>query len=83
MALLVFTIIEAPDYGWAAARSVAGFAASASTVDLSSVEAGLPVDRLWRHLAGAWLADVGMLMTLAAALAGLVRYRLRLGNRAR
>jgi EmrB/QacA subfamily drug resistance transporter len=29
MALLVFTIIEAPAYGWAAARSVAGFAASA------------------------------------------------------
>ena len=29
MALLVFTIIEAPDYGWAAARSVAGFAVSA------------------------------------------------------
>ena len=29
MALLVFTIIEAPDYGWAAGRSVAGFAASA------------------------------------------------------
>jgi ABC transport system ATP-binding/permease protein len=60
-----------------------GFAASASTVDLTSVEAGLPVDRLWRHLAGAWLADVGMLVALGAALAGLVRYRLRLGNRAR
>ncbi|HSR85549.1 MAG TPA: MFS transporter [Streptosporangiaceae bacterium] len=29
MALLVFTIIEAPAYGWTAARSVAGFAASA------------------------------------------------------
>src|SRR5580692_4957106 len=29
MALLVFTIIEAPDYGWTAPRSVAGFAASA------------------------------------------------------
>jgi EmrB/QacA subfamily drug resistance transporter len=29
MALLVFTIIEAPTYGWAAARSVAGFAGSA------------------------------------------------------
>src|SRR5215475_10578709 len=29
MALLVFTIIEAPDYGWGAARSVAGFAGSA------------------------------------------------------
>jgi ABC-type multidrug transport system ATPase subunit len=60
-----------------------GFAASASTVDLNSVEAGLPVDRLWRHAAGAWLQDVAMLVALAAALAGLVRYRLRLGNRAR
>ena len=29
MALLVFTIIEAPAYGWAAGRSVAGFVASA------------------------------------------------------
>src|SRR5215471_9941328 len=29
MALLVFTIIEAPTYGWTAARSVAGFAAAA------------------------------------------------------
>ena len=30
MALLVFTIIEAPTYGWAAARTLAGFAASAA-----------------------------------------------------
>jgi EmrB/QacA subfamily drug resistance transporter len=29
MALLVFTIIEAPTYGWTAARSLAGFAGSA------------------------------------------------------
>jgi len=29
MALLVFTIIEAPDYGWGSARSLAGFAVSA------------------------------------------------------
>src|SRR5262249_6732520 len=29
MALLVFTIIEAPAYGWAAARTVAGFAGAA------------------------------------------------------
>jgi EmrB/QacA subfamily drug resistance transporter len=29
MALLVFTVIEAPSYGWAAARSLAGFAAAA------------------------------------------------------
>jgi EmrB/QacA subfamily drug resistance transporter len=29
MGLLVFTIIEAPDYGWTSARSLAGFAVSA------------------------------------------------------
>jgi EmrB/QacA subfamily drug resistance transporter len=29
MALLVFTIIEAPDYGWGSARSLAGFAVAA------------------------------------------------------
>jgi len=29
MALLVYTIIEAPDYGWGSARSLAGFAVSA------------------------------------------------------
>ncbi len=60
-----------------------GFAASASTVDLNSVEAGLPVDRLWRHVPGAWLQDAGMLVALSIVLAGLVRYRLRLGKRAR
>ena len=59
-----------------------GFAASASTVDLNSVEIGLPVDRLWRHTAGAWLQDVGMLAASAVILAGVVRYRLRLGKRA-
>ena len=36
-----------------------GFAASASTVDLNTVEAGLPVDRLWRHVPGSWLQDIG------------------------
>ncbi len=59
-----------------------GFAASASTVDLNSVEAGLPADRLWRHAAGPWLQDVGMLALSAVVLAGVVRYRLRLGRRA-
>lgn len=59
-----------------------GFAASASTVDLNSVEVGLPADRLWRHAPAAWLQDVGMLVTLALVLGGLVRYRLRLGKRA-
>jgi ABC-type multidrug transport system ATPase subunit/pSer/pThr/pTyr-binding forkhead associated (FHA) protein len=60
-----------------------GFAASASTVDLNSVEAGLPADVLWRHVPSAWLHDTGMLVALAVALAGLVRFRLRLGKRAR
>jgi ABC-type multidrug transport system ATPase subunit/pSer/pThr/pTyr-binding forkhead associated (FHA) protein len=60
-----------------------GFAASASTVDLNSVEAGLPVDRLWRHVPSAWLHDAGMLVALAVVLAGLVRFRLRLSKRAR
>ncbi|HYX99679.1 MAG TPA: ATP-binding cassette domain-containing protein [Mycobacterium sp.] len=60
-----------------------GFAASASTVDLNSVEAGLPADRLWRHVPSAWLHDTGMLVALAVVLAGLVRFRLRLGKRAR
>ncbi|HEY1840292.1 MAG TPA: ATP-binding cassette domain-containing protein [Mycobacterium sp.] len=60
-----------------------GFAASASTVDLNSVEAGLPADRLWRHAPGAWLHGAGMLVALAVVLAGLVRFRLRLGKRAR
>jgi ABC-type multidrug transport system ATPase subunit/pSer/pThr/pTyr-binding forkhead associated (FHA) protein len=58
-----------------------GFAASASTVDLNNVEAGLPIDRLWRHVASAWLHDVGILVALAVVLAGLVRFRLRLGAR--
>jgi ABC-type multidrug transport system ATPase subunit/pSer/pThr/pTyr-binding forkhead associated (FHA) protein len=58
-----------------------GFAASASTVDLNNVEAGLPTDRLWRHIASAWLQNVGILAVLASILAGLVRFRLRLGAR--
>jgi ABC-type multidrug transport system ATPase subunit len=60
-----------------------GFAASASTVDLNNVEAGLPVDRLWRHVRSAWLFDMGILVLLAVVFAGLVRFRLRLGARAR
>ena len=35
-------------HGWCRRRW--GFAASASTVDLNNVEAGLPADRLWRHV---------------------------------
>jgi hypothetical protein len=55
-----------------------GFAAAASTVDLNNIEAGLPVDRLWRHVASSWLLDMGMLVLLAAVFTGVVRSRLRL-----
>jgi ABC transport system ATP-binding/permease protein len=58
-----------------------GFAASASTVDLNNVEAGLPVDRLWRHVRSAWLFDMGILVLLAVVFAGIVRFRLRLRAR--
>jgi ABC transport system ATP-binding/permease protein len=55
-----------------------GFAASASTVDLNHVEAGLPADRFWQHQPRAWLVDIGMLMLLSLLVAGFVRLRLRL-----
>jgi ABC transport system ATP-binding/permease protein len=58
-----------------------GFAASASTVDLNNIEAALPADRWWRHVSGAWLFDLGMLVVLAVVFAGLVRFRLRLRAR--
>ena len=55
-----------------------GFAAAASTVDLNSIEAGLPADRLWRHVPSAWLLDMGMLVLLAVVFTVIVRFRLRL-----
>jgi hypothetical protein len=58
-----------------------GFAAAASTVDLNNIEAGLPVDRLWRHVRSSWLLDMGMLIALAVVFIGIVRFRLRLRAR--
>ena len=58
-----------------------GFSAAASTVDLNNVEAGLPADRLWRHVRGSWLFDMGMLVLLAVVFTGIVRFRLRLRAR--
>ncbi|MBS4728369.1 ATP-binding cassette domain-containing protein [Mycobacterium sp. SM1] len=55
-----------------------GFAASAGTVDLRVVEADVPADRLWSHSPRMWLLDMGMLALLSVAVAGFVRYRLRL-----
>ncbi len=55
MALLVFTVIEAPAYGWGAGRSLAGFAASAVLLAAFIVRERLAVHpmldmRLFRNL---------------------------------
>jgi ABC transport system ATP-binding/permease protein len=57
-----------------------GFAASASTIDLNTVEPGpfSPKDSHWDHTTGAWLLDMGMLGVLAAAYAGFVWWKIRL-----
>jgi hypothetical protein len=55
-----------------------GFAASASTVDLRSIQPIVPTDRLWSHSLHFWVLDMGMLVVLGAAFTALVRFRLRL-----
>ncbi len=54
-----------------------GFAASAGTVDLSSVDALAPHDPLWSHSTGRWLSDLAILVVFAAAAIALLRWRLR------
>ena len=53
-----------------------GFAATASTVDLTNL---VPVtkDSHWLHTPGTWWFDIGMLALLGLALAAFVRWRLR------
>ncbi|ORU98286.1 ABC transporter ATP-binding protein [Mycobacterium bohemicum] len=58
-----------------------GFAASASTVDLLSLEGqvpSVPQDSHWRHTAGAWWFDMGMLIALSLGYLGFVRWKIRL-----
>jgi ABC-type multidrug transport system ATPase subunit len=58
-----------------------GFASSASTVDLLSVQDKVPQtphDSHWRHTAGAWWFDMGMLVLLSALYLGFVRWKIRL-----
>ncbi|MCV7077238.1 ATP-binding cassette domain-containing protein [Mycobacterium szulgai] len=57
-----------------------GFAASAATVDLNTVEPSpfSPKDSHWDHNAGAWLLDMGMLLVLSGVYAGFVLWRIRL-----
>jgi ABC-type transport system involved in multi-copper enzyme maturation permease subunit len=57
-----------------------GYAASASTVDLWTVVPGeiSPKDSHFKHTAGTWLFDMGMLAVLSVIYAGFVWWRSRL-----
>jgi hypothetical protein len=57
-----------------------GFAAQASTVDLWTIEPGpiAPKDSHFKHTAGTWLFDVGMLLVLTIVYASFVGWRSRL-----
>jgi ABC transport system ATP-binding/permease protein len=57
-----------------------GFAASASTVNLTHLEPGpqVPKDSHWHHNAGTWWFDMGMLVLLSVLYLGFVRWKIRL-----
>jgi ABC transport system ATP-binding/permease protein len=58
-----------------------GFASSASTVDLLSLQDRVPQtphDSHWRHTPGAWWFDIGMLVVLCFIYLGFVRWKIRL-----
>lgn len=54
-----------------------GFAATASTADLTHLVAGVANDSLWRHTGSAWLEDMAMLGALTLLFAGVTRWRLK------
>jgi ABC-type multidrug transport system ATPase subunit len=55
-----------------------GFAATASTADLSNLVIGIAQDSHWQHSAPTWLFDMLMLAVLMVLFAGFARWRLRL-----
>ena len=55
-----------------------GFAATASTADLSNLVVGVAQDSHWQHSASTWFFDIAMLCVLAVLFAGVARWRLRL-----
>jgi ABC-type multidrug transport system ATPase subunit len=58
-----------------------GFASSASTVDLLSLQDKVPQtphDSHWQHTARAWWFDMGMLVLLSVLYLGFVRWKIRL-----
>jgi hypothetical protein len=57
-----------------------GFAATASTADLSTLVVGIAKDSHWQHTAAAWLFDIAMLGVLALLCAGFARWKMRLNG---
>ncbi|OBH10376.1 ABC transporter ATP-binding protein [Mycobacterium sp. E3247] len=57
-----------------------GFAASASTADLSKLVPGplSPKDSHWRHTPAAWWFDIGMLVVISVFYLSFVRWKIRL-----
>jgi hypothetical protein len=57
-----------------------GFAASASTVDLTQLQPGpqMPKDSHWHHTAGTWWFDIGMLTAISIFYLAFVRWKIRL-----
>ncbi|WP_082947575.1 ATP-binding cassette domain-containing protein [Mycobacterium sp. E2479] len=57
-----------------------GFAASASTADLTKLVPGplTPKDSHWQHTPATWWFDVGMLFVISAVYLGFVRWKIRL-----
>jgi ABC-type transport system involved in multi-copper enzyme maturation permease subunit len=52
-----------------------GFGAVASTANLNALQPTQPPDPLWKHDAGTWLLDMGMMLVLAVVYA-CITYRL-------
>jgi hypothetical protein len=57
-----------------------GFAASASTIDLTKLQPGpqIPKDALWQHNAGTWWFNMGMLVVISVVYLSFVRWKIRL-----
>ena len=57
-----------------------GFAASASTVDLTKMcpVPQIPKDSHWHHTPSAWLFDMAMLAVISVFYLGFVRWKIRL-----
>lgn len=57
-----------------------GFAASASTIDLTRLVPSplSPNDSHWHHTSGAWWFDIAMLVVICIAYTGFVRWKIRL-----